>query len=1006
KGWKRTLALYFVFHAVKTSDTLASLKENFADTQLADFGNVYAIVPDAKSDIDRIDTNLTASLVAAASRERPNCFKWLHQVHKKLLLGASEKDVINLWKDAKEVKTVYGIGQGEATAVVNLCRGIPKEATDVLKNAAAKWGVVKGPVTHAGIGCPAITEGWGPDMNTADLSNEFKNTAHTVLLMAKKAVKVFEDAPAPLRKPKGHKEIVELQLLCRGFEVSMNKVKQRLPEPVYNANVDMMYEKFMAGFMDASLPPAVDNALTDLDICLIPEFRSLIAGVEDEERRKNLEKSEELNAKLQQASLENLLQRLAVDKQALMKYYAEVAKDINSFSDREAARKKKLSKTGMDAVSARMTTHCYIVDTSQVKSNELVGTMTAEYSSWKHDVASLATQMSDTSPSVWTLVVLDFSIAPPMEDMDSYIQVCASILHQDSLNAAFVLFPKTHKALDVARQLSLVRRIEDKLLGAAVDIEREVDVHYSVQDEHGNDARPHNHRARLCVSSRVGTKSPWCRGKLSRGALNLELIRVKDMTVFKEVGFGDPSRELGPGDRLLQKGPAACKGILAMTSAENLPTCTRNDKLLVVDMCPAISNQWASAIMDSQLEWLQQPDITLPMPFYLGMNRTSKEISAKLKADSAAKMLRDWWSTQERLIMRHGMRWPTFVRVCVNALGHLGQESGQVALASKPTLEILVWNCSDASKGGDDYGVKLRDVHHVAFDDSTSCKDTWDAQSRSVLDELNCLAPRASTGAGPNVTHIQPDYTDSPPPVIETKTLKVLDDFNEEEVLFKSRPLVDKPIIYVMKDFRIVLKVCPQTSGNSAMQLRPFEMFGFGAGDFVVEKWDVLAKDVNNHLQFKIDDDTSWIIWGLEADEAGALDEVKTPTLLCEAVATALEKKSLDNVGLQFYKLTPKTNTDGTTEVRLRYTVTSHIQSTAFIPTPMSDALLVKKDQKAAQLGSAFLGKFGLLPNNDCRILWDCTLDEANPAQFKPIKPKCWFVKNTSLDASTYYVLE
>eukprot|EP00959_Pyramimonas_sp_CCMP1952_P043249 904978-Pyramimonas_sp.AAC.1 len=189
KGWKRTLALYFVFHAVKTSDTLASLKENFADTQLADFGNVYAIVPDAKSDIDRIDTNLTASLVAAASRERPNCLKWLHQVHKKLLLGASEKDVINLWKDAKEVKTVYGIGQGEATAVVNLCRGIPKEATDVLKNAAAKWGVVKGPATHAGIGCPAITEGWGPDMNTADLSNEFKNTAHTVLLMAKKAVK-------------------------------------------------------------------------------------------------------------------------------------------------------------------------------------------------------------------------------------------------------------------------------------------------------------------------------------------------------------------------------------------------------------------------------------------------------------------------------------------------------------------------------------------------------------------------------------------------------------------------------------------------------------------------------------------------------------------------------------------------------------------------------------------------------------------------------------------------
>ena len=87
KGWKRTLALYFVFHAIRTSETLASLMENFTEPQLADFGNVYAIVPDAKSDIDRIDTNLTASLVSAASRERPNCFKWLHQVQKKCSLA-------------------------------------------------------------------------------------------------------------------------------------------------------------------------------------------------------------------------------------------------------------------------------------------------------------------------------------------------------------------------------------------------------------------------------------------------------------------------------------------------------------------------------------------------------------------------------------------------------------------------------------------------------------------------------------------------------------------------------------------------------------------------------------------------------------------------------------------------------------------------------------------------------------------------------------------------------
>ena len=327
-----------------------------------------------------------------------------------------------------------------------------------------------------------------------------------------------------------------------------------------------------------------------------------------------------------------------------------------------------------------------------------------------------------------------------------------------------------------------------------------------------------------------------------------------------------------------------------------------------------------------------------------------------------------------------------------------------MVMVEKPNLEILVWCNSEGQ--GQDYSVALRDVQHVSFDDSTSCMDTWTTQSQSVLNELARLAPRAGAAAGPNITQIQPDYTDSPPPAIETKALAILDDFNEENVLFKSRPLVDKPIIYVMKDFRVVLKVCPDTSGSSEMQLRPFEMFGFGAGDFVVDKCESLDKDVNNQLQFKIDDDTSWIIWGLEAGEDGQLNEVKKLTPLCEAVATALEKKSLDNAGMQFYKLTPKTTDGGTNEVRLRYTVTSHIKGTAFVPTPLTDALMAKKEQKAAQLGSAFLGKFGLLPKQDGRILWDCTLDEGNPAQFKPIKPKCWLVKNTSLDAHTYYVLE
>jgi len=56
----------------------------------------------------------------------------------------------------KYLRSMFGIGQGEAKAVVSLVTRIPEEAIDILKKAGAKWSVVHGPVSHAGIGAAAM----------------------------------------------------------------------------------------------------------------------------------------------------------------------------------------------------------------------------------------------------------------------------------------------------------------------------------------------------------------------------------------------------------------------------------------------------------------------------------------------------------------------------------------------------------------------------------------------------------------------------------------------------------------------------------------------------------------------------------------------------------------------------------------------------------------------------------------------------------------------------------
>ena len=155
KGWTRSIALYFIFYAVRKLDILTEFKAQYGEAELQNFGAVYGIVSVAPDDVARVDSNLNITMASTMTRQRPNAFNLYHQVKKKAALGISMDRLKEEWTTSRRGRHIYNIGVADSSAVANLVNGIPTAAAEILQLAACKWGVVKGPMTHAGIGCEA-----------------------------------------------------------------------------------------------------------------------------------------------------------------------------------------------------------------------------------------------------------------------------------------------------------------------------------------------------------------------------------------------------------------------------------------------------------------------------------------------------------------------------------------------------------------------------------------------------------------------------------------------------------------------------------------------------------------------------------------------------------------------------------------------------------------------------------------------------------------------------------
>ena len=157
--------------------------------------------------------------------------------------------------------------------------------------------------------------------------------------------------------------------------------------------------------------------------------------------------------------------------------------------------------------------------------------------------------------------------------------------------------------MGTALLLKYRRMIEDRLLYCKVNIDLEISVTWEIAEMHQNDKRRLSANARIGISDHVTLESsPWCKGQLAQGKLNdIPLVRTRDMRVPSCVevsGFRDPVVALNAGQRASQKGTVATSHILKNC----LQTIPSHDTVIVAEMWPRQTGEWAHGVFKLQLE--------------------------------------------------------------------------------------------------------------------------------------------------------------------------------------------------------------------------------------------------------------------------------------------------------------------------------------------------------------------------------------------------------------------
>lgn len=325
------------------------------------------------------------------TRTKPNAFNHLHQLQRKLALGESLDKMVLQWQNPKVARAVYGMGIYESAAVLNLHKSIPSETVQYMRLAATKYGMVKGPLTHAAIGCKAICVGYSADVCSTAWKPMMVNTPEMVDMLVRRLVEGWVELPPGLRKSVTPDNVTAMQKVVAAFHIALHVFQTTVPADVFHTELPNIKAAFLSGAMDSQLSAAADTCPWPWDLNDLPDFKHVIARLQTDLETKQLQRNRELREQVQQATFTQLQEELSEDCNKLTQYYDRLNQVRLHWGDTVTNYKRNRYNRGLDKVREVMT------HTMAVTPVEPAG-MPMEYASFKKGLSERNAAYKDTYP--------------------------------------------------------------------------------------------------------------------------------------------------------------------------------------------------------------------------------------------------------------------------------------------------------------------------------------------------------------------------------------------------------------------------------------------------------------------------------------------------------------------------------------------------------------------------------------------------------------------------------
>lgn len=301
-------------------------------------------------------------MASTLTRAKPNCFVHLHMANKKLRLGQRRDEILHQWQSPKLVKAL-GMGDAEAGAVVNLLCHMSKSALDTLSGAAARFGMVKGPVSHAGLASHAFRLGFRPDVVSPEWASHLTNTEAVINLMCERLVKDFAELPPSLRKSAGPSEVEHYQRICAAWLYSQSLFAERVPSSVGSPHIPSLISAFMLKGLDQWLRAVTDECPTPLELKSVPEYGAVLQKLDYIMEQEVINRAAQLRQQVLAATFEEVSNQMNGDRKKLLSFFEACKQQRESIQDRIISYKRRRYLKGREAVKELMANNICVINT-------------------------------------------------------------------------------------------------------------------------------------------------------------------------------------------------------------------------------------------------------------------------------------------------------------------------------------------------------------------------------------------------------------------------------------------------------------------------------------------------------------------------------------------------------------------------------------------------------------------------------------------------------------------